>query len=141
MSSKSLRRIHVMKNIVVPFKKIFIYIGLLVFIYICWVIYKSTYFVDKDRLIKNYIDSDLKLISGLIDKFELDSYSSNGIKRVGVDILEKKFTTPPKDPWGNFYLLESAEGSIKVFTLGKDGVEGGEEENQDIELQILHVDK
>ena len=40
----------------------------------------------------------------------------------------------PKDPWGNpyLYLNPGNNGEIDVYTLGADGVEGGEGSNADI---------
>ena len=40
----------------------------------------------------------------------------------------------PKDPWGNSYLYLNPgnRGEIDVYTLGADGVEGGEGSNADI---------
>lgn len=46
--------------------------------------------------------------------------------------LKKK--TIPKDPWGNDYLYESPgeNGPYDLYSLGMDGVEGGEGDNKDI---------
>lgn len=40
----------------------------------------------------------------------------------------------PADPWGNAYIYRSPgrNGGYEIISLGKDGVEGGENENQDI---------
>ena len=41
---------------------------------------------------------------------------------------------PPKDPWGREYLYKSPgeHGDYDLYSLGKDGREGGEGEDQDI---------
>ncbi len=41
---------------------------------------------------------------------------------------------PPKDPWGRDYLYKAPgeHGDFDLSSLGKDGAEGGEGENQDI---------
>ncbi|MBF0263351.1 MAG: type II secretion system major pseudopilin GspG [Magnetococcales bacterium] len=41
---------------------------------------------------------------------------------------------PPKDPWGRayLYLRPGAHGEFDLYTLGADGVEGGEDVNADI---------
>jgi general secretion pathway protein G len=38
----------------------------------------------------------------------------------------------PKDPWGNDYAYQPSEKDFVLRSYGKDGVEGGEDENADI---------
>jgi len=40
----------------------------------------------------------------------------------------------PKDSWGNNFIYINNEGEIDIISLGADGKEGGEGENQDIRL-------
>lgn len=46
-----------------------------------------------------------------------------------------KGETVPKDPYGNVYLYDppDGDGEFRVYSLGKDGVPGGEGENADID--------
>ncbi len=47
----------------------------------------------------------------------------------------------PNDPWGNPYLYESPGSNgfdYEIRSLGADGVEGGEDENADIESWNIH---
>ena len=37
----------------------------------------------------------------------------------------------PRDPWGKYYGYEVRNGRPFAYCLGKDGIEGGEGENQD----------
>lgn len=66
-------------------------------------------------------------LEALVDKPSLDPvpkrYPANGY----LDSL-------PKDPWGNAYLYLSPgeNGEIDIYTLGADGVAGGEGQNADI---------
>ena len=56
----------------------------------------------------------------------------SGVDRWNGPYLRKSVV--PKDPWGNSYkyLSPGAHGLYDVFSLGADGVSGGEGINQDI---------
>jgi hypothetical protein len=38
----------------------------------------------------------------------------------------------PKDPWGRPYLYRRTEGGAEVFTLGRDGMPGGQGQDRDL---------
>ena len=42
----------------------------------------------------------------------------------------------PMDPWGRAYQYEWHDGGDRIFSLGKDAVRGGENENADIEVWV-----
>ena len=54
-----------------------------------------------------------------------------GIKGWDGPYLQKEI---PKDPWGHRYIYRSPgrNGAYEIVSFGKDGVEGGEDEDQDI---------
>ncbi|MGV3624165.1 MAG: type II secretion system protein GspG [Archangium sp.] len=47
-------------------------------------------------------------------------------------VKAKVLKSAPKDPWGNLLVLSMKDGEPVVTSLGADGREGGEEENEDI---------
>lgn len=77
--------------------------------------------------------SDAYLVVSHIDVFEvvLRDYKSKHGKvpdlNGGLNILTVENLLPriPVDPWGRPYRSESRNGNFKVWSLGKDGVEGG----------------
>ena len=62
------------------------------------------------------------------------------VERPTMDPLPRKYPQDgyiervPKDPWGRdyLYLNPGEHGRFDVFTLGQDGVRGGEDENRDL---------
>jgi len=90
----------------------------------------------------------LALVEGAIERFALDCGQypddSEGLEAllIAPSGLEEKWTGPYLkasqllDPWGNpiIYVGEGEinPGSFDLISLGKDGVEGGEGENEDV---------
>ncbi len=89
--------------------------------------------------------AQIDALSKALDQFRLDTghYPSS---EAGLDALWVKPAdetrwwgpylrkAPPKDPWGRDYQYKSPgeHGDYDLFSLGKDGREGGDGENQDI---------
>ncbi|MGK0500139.1 MAG: general secretion pathway protein G [Oceanicoccus sp.] len=76
----------------------------------------------------NYPNSEQGL-DALVDKPELDPVPINWKRGGYLDDL-------PLDPWGQPYLYlspsEFGDGDFDIYTLGADGVTGGEEQNADL---------
>jgi len=101
---------------------------------------------DQARVTK--AKADIKAIEESMNMFKLDNgfYPSNaeGIaalvqpppraKRFNPDGYLQKV---PTDPWGNEYIYQSDGRDTVVFSLGADGVEGGEGYNADIDSRHL----
>lgn len=90
---------------------------------------------------------NLATIRGLIEAFRIDAgrypTTDEGLNALrerpaDVDKWEGPYTQRPipLDPWGNEYNYEyTGDGEVEsynLYSLGKDGVEGGEGENEDI---------
>ncbi len=79
---------------------------------------------------------DIKVISSMLDLYKLDKYGYPNSEQ-GLEMLVGPYLkTLPKDPWGKAYLyLNPGAHNAKFFdlyTLGADGVSGGNDENKDI---------
>ena len=92
--------------------------------------------------------SDLRAISNALNLYKLDNFNFPSTDQ-GLEALvtkpsgfpEAKNWNPegylpklPKDPWGNPYQFISpgVHGKYDLYSLGADGVEGGEEDDADI---------
>jgi len=99
---------------------------------------------NKDKADRQKVVSDLVALENALDMYRLDNsyYPTTG---QGLDALvEKPSGTPaprnyreegyirrlPQDPWGNDYILVSPgeRGRIDVFSVGRDGEEGTEDD-------------
>ncbi|GAB0056243.1 Type II secretion system protein G [Candidatus Magnetaquicoccaceae bacterium FCR-1] len=98
------------------------------------------------RLVK--AKQDILALEAALNLYKLDNHIYPTTDQ-GLDALVKKPTQeplppnwreggylarPPKDPWGRayLYLRPGAHGEFDLYTLGADGVEGGEDVNADI---------
>jgi general secretion pathway protein G len=96
---------------------------------------------------KSAARGNLATIRGLLESFRIDTgrypTSDEGLNALrerpaDVDKWEGPYTQRPipLDPWGFEYTYEhpgpEGEDSYYLYSLGKDGVEGGEGENEDI---------
>ncbi|MBF0192361.1 MAG: type II secretion system major pseudopilin GspG [Magnetococcales bacterium] len=98
------------------------------------------------RLVK--AKQDILAIESALNLYKLDNFVYPTTDQ-GLDALVKKPTLepipqnwreggylarPPKDPWSRsyLYLRPGAHGEFDLYTLGADGVEGGEEANADL---------
>ena len=89
--------------------------------------------------------AQIDALSKALDQFRLDTghYPSNeaGLGALWVKPADETRwwgpylrKAPPKDPWGRDYQYKSPgeHGDYDLFSLGKDGREGGDGENQDV---------
>ncbi|SSC07868.1 type II secretion system major pseudopilin GspG [bacterium endosymbiont of Bathymodiolus sp. 5 South] len=98
------------------------------------IIPKLTSKVDEARVQKAHLD--IKSLSSMLVIYKLDKYGYPDSEQ-GLRVLVGQYLkTLPKDPWGKEYLylspgLRNAK-SFDLYTLGADGVPGGNDENKDI---------
>lgn len=103
---------------------------------------------DADHLIVMKTKNDIRALESALDIYRLDNFVYPTTDQ-GLDALVNQPTSSPKpplweqggyikklnvDPWGNAYLyLNPGEhGEIDIYSLGADGVPGGEDLNEDI---------
>ncbi len=94
---------------------------------------------------------DLRALGSALDMYRLDNFQYPSTDQ-GLNALvsqpsgfpEPKNWNPdgyikalPTDPWGSPYMYEKNDSEISVFSLGADGVEGGEGVAADIHLDNL----
>ena len=96
------------------------------------------------------VQADFSTIATALKLYRLDNYNYPSSEQ-GLEALVSKPTIDPiptnwkkngylaempKDPWGRPYLYlspaEFSDGDFALYTLGADGVTGGEEQNADI---------
>jgi general secretion pathway protein G len=51
-------------------------------------------------------------------------------------LVPKYMSTLPDDGWGRPYRYESDGGSVRIWTLGRDGVSGGSGADEDLSVQF-----
>jgi len=94
------------------------------------------------------VQSDLSVLSGAVKLYKLDNFRYPTTEQGLRSLVEAPSTEPvpqnyaqngyidrlPKDPWGNDYqyLQPGVHGEFDIFTLGADGVSGGEGVDADI---------
>ena len=93
--------------------------------------------------------TDLRQLSNALDIYRLDNFHYPSTEQ-GLDALvsrpsgfpEPKNWNPdgyvkalPTDPWGSPYIYERRSSQFTLFSLGADGVEGGEGPNADVTLE------
>lgn len=98
------------------------------------------------RLVK--AKQDILALESALNLYKLDNFVYPTTDQ-GLDALIKRPTTepvpanwreggylarPPRDPWGRayLYLRPGVHGEFDLYTLGADGVEGGDGDNADI---------
>lgn len=101
---------------------------------------------DEARVQKVF--ADFKAIETALKIYRLDNYSYPTTEQ-GLEALVEKPSLPPEprgwktggyleelpmDPWGRpyFYLSPGEFGEVDIYSLGADGVTGGEDQNQDL---------
>ena len=104
-----------------------------------------------DQARRTAVESDLRSIATTLDLYRLDNayYPSTD---QGLDALVSKpggFPEPrsyspdgyarklPADPWGNAYVYVGVDRSFELYSLGADGVDGGEGSGADIHYRDL----
>ena len=93
--------------------------------------------------------TDLRQLANALDMYRLDNFSYPSTEQ-GLEALVQRpsgFPEPknwnpdgyvkslPTDPWGSPYVYERRSSDFTIFSLGADGVEGGEGANADVNLQ------
>ncbi len=93
-------------------------------------------------------ETDLRQLSNALDMYRLDNFHYPSTEQ-GLEALvsrpagfpEPKNWNPdgyvkslPSDPWGSPYVYERRSSDFTIFSLGADGVEGGEGTNADVTL-------
>lgn len=102
--------------------------------------------VDEARMQK--VKADFKSIESALQLYRLDNFNypttEQGLDALvqspSIDPLPRNWkkggylTEMPLDPWGNpyLYLSPGENGEFDIYTLGADGISGGEEQNTDI---------
>ena len=96
-------------------------------------------------------ETDLRVLASALDMYRLDNFQYPSTDQ-GLEALVRRpsgFPEPknwnpdgyikslPSDPWNSPYVYERNDRSISLFSLGADGVEGGEGVNADIHLSNL----
>ena len=91
---------------------------------------------------------DIRALSGALNMYKLDNYRFPSTEQ-GLEALSSKpsgepepknwrkdgyISNLPTDPWGNEYqyLSPGENGAYDIWTYGADGIEGGEDEDQDV---------
>ena len=90
--------------------------------------------------------SDITALDSILEVYKLDNFSYPTTDQ-GLDALVNKpagdqelnnwqaggyVKKLQKDPWGREYLYDNEGDSIRIYTLGADGTEGGDGENADL---------
>jgi len=79
--------------------------------------------------------ADIRAIESAFNMYRLDNHVYPGTDE-GIEALVsgEYLSRMPKDPWDHpyQYLSPGAHGQIDIFTLGRDGAQGGEGEDADI---------
>lgn len=98
---------------------------------------------DTARIVK--AKSDIQALESALDLYKLDNFTYPTTDQ-GLDALINKPSSDPapnnwqkggylkklqKDPWQREYQY-SNDGELRIYSLGADGIEGGEEANADI---------
>ncbi len=101
---------------------------------------------DEARVVK--AKQDIQALESALDLYKLDNYTYPTTEQ-GLDALINQPTSDPvpnnwksggyikklqKDPWQRdyLYLYPGEQGEYDIYSLGADGIEGGEGPNQDI---------
>lgn len=96
------------------------------------------------------VHADFSTIATVLKLYRLDNYNYPSSEQGLEALVEKPSVDPiptswkkggylddlPRDPWGRPYLYlspaEFGDGDFDIYTLGADGVSGGEDQNADI---------
>ncbi|MFN2287030.1 MAG: type II secretion system major pseudopilin GspG [Chromatocurvus sp.] len=94
------------------------------------------------------VQADFKAIETALKIYRLDNYTYPTTEQGLAALVEPSTLAPeprnfkqggylaevPRDPWGRpyLYLSPGENGEVDIYTLGADGVSGGEDQNADI---------
>jgi general secretion pathway protein G len=89
----------------------------------------------QDKAMVGKAKADIAMIDQGLEMYKLNNLAfpqaGEGLQALVTKGVIKKL---PNDPWGRpyRYLVPGQHGEVDVYTLGADGVEGGEDDNADI---------
>ncbi len=99
---------------------------------------------DEARVVK--AQQDIQALESALDLYKLDNYTYPTTEQ-GLEALVSEPSSDPvpanwksggyvkklsKDPWQREYMYEYDNGEVLIYSLGADGVEGGDGPNKDI---------
>jgi len=87
---------------------------------------------DKAKIVA--AKSTIRNIQSALERYRLDNHDYPKTDQ-GLEVLVNEYMPRiPKDPWGNDYLYLSpgSHGDIDIYSLGRDGLPGGEGPDADI---------
>ncbi len=78
--------------------------------------------------------SDVRAIESALNMYKLENHDYPGTDEGLEALVGKELPRLPTDPWDNayFYLYPGQNGVIDIYSLGRDGAQGGEGEDADI---------
>jgi len=78
--------------------------------------------------------SDVRAIESALNMYKLENHDYPGTDEGLEALVGNELPRLPTDPWDNayFYLNPGQNGVIDVYSLGRDGAQGGEGEDADI---------
>ncbi|MEJ2416726.1 MAG: type II secretion system major pseudopilin GspG [Exilibacterium sp.] len=99
---------------------------------------------DEARVRKVY--ADFKALETALKLYRLDNFSYPTSEQGLTALVEKPSLSPtpknwrryldeePMDPWGRpyLYLYPGEKGEVDIYTLGADGLSGGDDQNKDL---------
>ena len=87
---------------------------------------------DTARLVK--AKSDIRALESALNLYKLDNFDYPSTDQGLQALVPKYIDRLANDPWGNpyLYLSPGLHGDMDIYTLGADGLQGGEGKNADI---------
>ncbi len=78
--------------------------------------------------------SDVRTIESALNMYKLENHDYPGTDEGLEALVGNELPRLPTDPWDNayFYLNPGQNGVIDIYSLGRDGAQGGEGEDADI---------
>ncbi|MBL1259100.1 MAG: type II secretion system major pseudopilin GspG [Thiotrichaceae bacterium] len=78
--------------------------------------------------------SDVRAIESALNMYKLENHDYPGTDEGLEALVGNELPRLPTDPWDNayFYLYPGENGAIDVYSLGRDGAQGGEGEDADV---------
>jgi len=87
---------------------------------------------DTARLVK--AKSDIRALESALNLYKLDNFDYPSTDQGLQALVPKYIDRLANDPWGNpyLYLSPGLHGDMDIYTLGADGLQGGDGKNADI---------
>jgi len=78
--------------------------------------------------------SDIRAIESALNMYKLENHDYPGTDEGLEALVGNELPRLPKDPWDKeyFYLSPGQNGPVDIYTLGRDGAQGGEGEDADV---------